>query len=306
MRRFTHTLIPVIVVSFLSCSVSANFAKGTYFSTSLGLNSTSSFDYLGSSTDQGSVCDPFINPSSDSRQTAGCPTEGTGWLTKFDRGSGIATSFFLGWHMDGPGRLQNLSVELEYSLRKSALNQTHSIRSRTGVARDKLSNEIYRAEEHISNISAHSAFANLLYNFGPQHRIQPFLGIGLGLTKTPIEGGRIWVRNHDWTQISTGSNLPNSEEIQRNLAGTTSTVHETIDDMLPSVQLLIGVNVQMTDTWSIGIRGHFVRMDSFEATGGLDVLRSHEVPDGYSSHREIDSLQLFGVGLNLTFLLTSR
>lgn len=290
-------------VCFIGFFVNADLLKNVYVSTGLGINSTSSFDYLGSSTDQGSVCDPVINPNAESRQIAGCPTEGTGWLTSFDNGIGIASTIILGRHVDGTGIWKNLSVEVELAYGESELDQRQSIRSRSGVARDKLSNEIYRAEEHIGKITSHSSFANLRYNFRSEHTTRLYLGVGLGLVRTSIYGGRIWVRNNDWTQISTGSDLPNSEEIRRNLANTTSAVHETLSDSSSTIQFFAGVDFRINETTLIGFRGKYYQLDSFDATGSLDVLRSHEVPANYSSKREIDSLQFLGVGLTLTIHL---
>lgn len=303
MTKSTYILFSILTVCLVAGNIHADALKGMYISTNLGLATTSSFDYLGSSTDQGSVCDPIINPNEESRQIAGCPTEGTGWLSKFDSASGIATAIIVGRHVDGSGILKKLSIELEYSYGESSLDQTQSIRSRSGVARDKLNNEIYRAQEHIGKITSQSVFANLRYNFRSQHKTRPYLGAGFGLVKTSIYGGRIWVRNNDWTQITTGSSLPNSEEVRRNLAGTTSSVHETLNDSSTTMQFFAGVDLQINDTTSIGLRGKFLQVESFEATGGLDVLRSHEVPESYSSKRELESLRVVGVGLTVTIQL---
>lgn len=303
MTKSTYTLISIFTVCLVAGNIHTDALQGMYISTNLGLTTTSSFDYLGSSTDQGSVCDPIINPSEASRRIAGCPTAGTGWLTKFDNASGIATAIIVGRYIEGSGLWKNLSVELEYSYGESSLDQTESILSRSGVARDKLNNEIYRAQENIGKITSQSVFANLRYNFRSQHKTRPYFGTGLGVVKTSIHGGRIWVRNNDWTQITTGINLPNSEEVRRNLAGTTSSVHETLNDSSPTIQFFGGVDLQINDTTLIGLRGKYLQVESFETTGGLDVLRSHEVPESYSSKRELESLRFIGVGLTVTIQL---
>lgn len=294
------SLCSLVSVCLVALGTHAEIFNGVYFSTNLGVSTTSNFDYFGSSTDQGSVCDPIINPSAESRQIAGCPTEGTGWLTSFDNGAGIASTVILGRHINGTGFWKNFSMEVEFSYGESALDQRQSIRSRSSVARDKLSNEIYRAEEHIAKITSLTTFANLRYNLRSEHKTQLFFGVGFGFVQTSIYGGRIWVRNNDWTQISTGSNLPNSDEVRRNLANTTSAVHETLSDESPTIQFFAGVDFQVNNTTLIGLRGKFFQLDSFDATGSLDVLRSHEVPPNYSSKREIDSLRFLGVGLTLT------
>ncbi|MCY3540327.1 MAG: hypothetical protein OXH31_00240 [Gammaproteobacteria bacterium] len=303
MKRSTTTLLFIFTLCLMAGGVNAERFKDVYISTNVGFNTTSSFGYLGSSTDQGSVCDPIINPSEESRRLAGCPTAGTGWLTNFDNGSGIAGTVILGRHINGSGMLKNWSLEIEFSYGESVLDQTQSISSRSGVARDKLSNEIYRAQEHIGTITSNSVFANLRYNLRSGHKTQPYLGFGFGLVNTSIYGGRIWVRNNDWTQISTGSGLPNSEEVRRNLAGTTSSVHETLSDSAPTIQVFTGVDWKFNDSTLIGLRGKFTQFDSFEATGTLDVLRSHSIPEGYASKREIGTLRFFHVGLTITWLL---
>lgn len=303
MKRSTTKLLFIFASCLMVGGVNAERFKGVYISTNVGFNTTSSFDYLGSSTDQGSVCDPIINPSEESRRLAGCPTAGTGWLTNFDNGSGIASTVILGRHIDGSGMLKNWSLEVEFSYGESELDQTQSINSRSGVARDKLSNEIYRAQEHIGTITLYSVFANLRYNLRSGQKTRPYLGFGFGRVNTSIYGGRIWVRNNDWTQISTGSTLPNSEEVRRNLAGTTSSVHETLSDSALTIQLFAGVDWKFNDSTLIGLRGKFTQLESFEAVGTLDVLRSHSIPDGYASKREIDTLRFIDVGLTITWLL---
>ncbi|MYF02537.1 MAG: hypothetical protein F4227_06105 [Gammaproteobacteria bacterium] len=186
MKKSTLTSILIWSVCLVSGIVNASVFNGVYISTSLGLAATSSFDYLGSSTDQGSVCDPIINPIEESRRIAGCPTEGTGWLTNFDNGAGIASTVILGRNLEGTGLWKKWSIEVEFSYGESTLDQTQSIKSRSGVARDKLSNEIYRAQEHIGKITSHSLFANLRYNFRSGSKTRSFLGVGFGLIKTSI------------------------------------------------------------------------------------------------------------------------
>lgn len=303
MKKSVTALVLMLLIGFVVGASNADAFKGAYISTNLGLATTSSFDYLGSSTDQGSVCDPIINPSEESRRIAGCPTEGTGWLTNFDSGSGITSTVIVGRHFEGKGISNKVSIEVEFSYGESTLDQTQSIRSRSGVARDKLSNEIYRAQEHIGKITSHRLFGNLRFNFRSGHKTRPYLGVGVGFVRTSIYGGRIWVRNNDWTQISTGSTLPNSEEVRRNLAGTTSSVHETLSDSSPTLQFFAGVDLQINDSMMVGFRGKFMQVDTFDATGGLDVLRSHEVPVGYFSRRELESLRNYSGAITLTFLL---
>ena len=206
-------VFPAIVLAVLALATAPALAQdngGFYLSSELGINFAPGFDFSGNSTDQGSVCDPFINPDASSRAAAGCPTMGTGWRTLFDGGRGILGGVAAGYRLGGgPDSLLNgLRVELEYVFRESVYEQTSPILSQSGVALDKLSGEIYRAEEHVGSLT-------------------PYIGIGAGFGMTDLDNGRIWARNHDWRQINTARDLPNGEEVRRNLAGTTSFVPGT-------------------------------------------------------------------------------
>ena len=125
----------------------------------------------------------------------------------------------------GPDSLLNgLRVELEYVFRESVYDQTSPILSQSGVARDKLSGEIFRAGEHVGSLTSHNAFGNLYDDFANRSRLTPYIGIGAAFGVIDLDNGGIWGRKHDWRQINTARDLPNGEEVRRDLAGTTSFV----------------------------------------------------------------------------------
>lgn len=301
MQGARNLVIPFIILFWGFTPAMAQMDGSFYLSTDIGMNFTPGFEFVGSSTDQGSVCDPFINPDAGSRQVAGCPTRGTGWKSVFSGGQGVLAGVAAGYRLGGrAGSLMNgLRIELEYVFRESTYDQTSTILSRSGVARDKLSDEIYRAEERVDSLTSHSFFGNVYYDFRSRSRLTPYVGLGAGVSATDLDNGRIWARNHDWMQIETGRDLPNAEEVRRNLAGTTSSFQGRHRATLLGYQVLLGADVAVGESLSIGLKARWADFGTFRATGTLDVLRSHAVPEDYAHDREAGPIRLWGISLNL-------
>ena len=76
-------------------------------------------------------------------------------------------------------------------------------------------------------------------------------------------------------KISTGADLPNYDEIRRNLAKTVSVGQATLSDVLLGFQILFGVDYAITETTSLGLKGRWVRFSSFSDDFIWDPLRSH-------------------------------
>ena len=303
MGALVFRAVVLAVLALAAAPALAQTGGGFYLSSELGINFAPGFDFFGNSTDQGSVCDPFINPDAGSRAAAGCPTMGTGWKSVFDGGRGMVGGVAVGYRLGGgPDRLLNgLRIELEYVFRESVYDQTSPILSRTGVARDKLSDEIYRAEERIGSLTSHNVFGNLYYDFATSSRLTPYVGFGAGFGATDLDNGRIWARNHDWRQINTARDLPNGDEVRRNLAGTTSSLHGNNRDTMVGYQLLLGVDVALSEAVSVGLKGRWAHFGTMRFEGTLDMLRSHDVPDGYVTRREVDGITWVAVSANLKY-----
>ena len=303
MTALLFRAIVLAALALASAPALAHTDGGFYLSSELGINFAPGFAFFGNSTDQGSVCDPFINPDAASRAAAGCPTVGTGWKSVFDDGRGVLGGVAVGYRLGGgPSRLsKGLRVELEYVFRESVYDQTSPILSQSGVARDKLSDEIYRAEERIGSLTSHNLFGNLYYDIANSSRLTPYIGLGAGFGVTDLDNGRVWARNHDWREISTARDLPNGEEVRRNLAGTTSSLHGNHRDSLFGYQLLLGVDLALTDEVSVGLKGRWAHFGTMRFDATLDMLRSHAVPDGYVSHRRVENIALLAVSANLKY-----
>ncbi len=204
-------------------------------------------------------------------------------------------------------------MELEYFYRQSNYDQTADIPLGVGTQGQKLRDEIVQATDRIGSMTSHNLFGNLFYDFDNTSRFTPYIGIGGGVGFTDMEYGSVWARNEDTRnadgsyKISTGADLPNYDEIRRNLAKTVSVGQATLSDVLLGFQVLFGVDYAVTEAVSLGLKGRWVRFGSFSDDFIWDPLRSHEPNlrlDGsepVSGRLKTDNVEFFGVSLNLKY-----
>ena len=308
--RFPHA---IAVMGVLLATGKVASAEGFYVSGELGLAIASGFDITGSSNDRASVCDEYINPSYDEVESSAgysdynCtgPDRGaTGdWQNEFDSAHGVLAGATVGY-----GFGNGFRFEIEYFYRESDYDETSDIPGGSGESGDKLEQEIRTATDRVGTVDSHNLFANLLYDFRNETKFTPYLGIGGGLGFTSMEYGSVWGRNPDAARIMTGDGLPNQAEIRRNLAGAVSVAQTTLDDTLLGFQVLAGVDYEISDSVSLGVKGRWARFESFEDGGVVwDPLRSHapnirlDGSEPVSGFVETDEIEFFGMGVNLKF-----
>ncbi|MYD31810.1 MAG: hypothetical protein F4201_09440 [Nitrospira sp. SB0677_bin_15] len=332
MKQYSSSLLVLVLAIFTMAPGWAQaHSKGFYLSSDIGLNVASGIDTNGYSNDRASVCDEYINPmydqveSSMARDSLGnaysdynCtgPDRGSDddWQNSFDSATGILAGAAVGYnfgkgHPNSP--LSGFRIELEYFYRQSKYNQTSSVVGASGESQDKLNQEVVQADERIGNMDSHNIFANAYYDFANTSRFTPYIGIGGGIGITDMEYGSVWARASDAANISTGSGLPNAEMIQQNLAGTASVVDTTLSDTLYGLQVLFGVDYKMTEAMSLGLKGRWVRFDSFDSGQGSLVwnpLRGHPPNlrrDGSepvaAGIETTNNIQFFGISLNMKY-----
>ena len=306
MKRYVSPLLMFIIATWVVAPGWAQAGSGFYLSGDLGMNAASGIDTTGYSNDRASVCDEYINPAfATVNQTLGyteaddfnCtgPNRGaTGdWQNNFDSATGILAGAAVGYSFAGQNPNSPLSgfrVELEYFYRQSKYNQTSDIDSASGESGDKLDEELVTATDRIGSMDSHNLFANLYYDFANTSRFTPYIGIGGGIGVTDMEYGSVWARNSDASAITTGGQryddddnpigdpLPNADLIQRNLASTASFEDTTLSDTLFGLQILFGVDYAITDAMSLGLKGRWVRFNSFDSGSDSlvwDPLRGH-------------------------------
>ncbi len=331
--KYTSPLLAFVIVTWVMAPGWAQAGSGFYVSGDLGLNVANGMDTIGTSDDRPSVCDEYINPRYDEVETSpGADSNGklystyncTGsdrgaggrWTNDFDGATGVLAGAAIGYSFAGQNRnspLGGLRVELEYFYRQSNYDQTAYIFGGAGTQQDKLTDEIVHATDRIGSITSHNLFGNLFYDFDNTSRFTPYVGIGGGVGFTDMEYGSVWARNEDAMnadgsyKISTGADLPNYDEIRRNLAKTVSVGQATLSDVLWGFQVLFGVDYAITQAVSLGLKGRWVRFDSFTDSFMWNPLRSH-VPnlrrDGsepVSGRLKTSDLEFFGVSVNLKY-----
>lgn len=304
MPRYLHSAFVALSLLVTGTAASQGLPSGLYIHTETGVHHAPSLTLYSSSTDGGSVCDPYINPAAAT--TPGCPTQGSGWTSTFDPTIGVLASMAVGYSLEGRKAaplLQGVRIELSYVFRSSGYDQTAPILGQGGVARDKLSNEVAQATERVSNLASSTVFLNVRYGFRPAARVSPYLGAGAGVSRTELDTSRLWAREFDPAAIATGADLPNGDIVRNNLAGTVSVAQTSNSSALMAVQILAGVEFAVTNSFSLGLAGRYVRHTGYASEDRLDLLRSHDPPGSYVRELETSRLSFLSVGVTTRYTI---
>ena len=330
MKKYTSSLLMLVIAAFVLAPGLAPAHEGVYISSDIGLNMASGLETTGYSNDRASVCDEYINPRYNEVEgsgavdsaTKGTPYSqynctgdrgGTGdWKSKFDSATGILAGAAVGYsfarqHPNSP--LGGLRVELEYFYRQSNYDQS-KVPVGQEESRDKLQQEVVRATDRIDNMTSHNIFGNLYYDFANTSRFTPYIGLGGGMGVTDMAYSSVWARNSDASRIETGYGLPNASQIRQNLAGTVSVAEHTLTDTLWGLQILFGVDYAVTEAMSLGLKGRWVRFNSFDSGQGplvWDPLRGHapnvrrDGSEPVAGGFKTDNIEFFGISLNMKY-----
>ena len=228
---------------------------------------------VGDSNDRASICDEFINPAYAS--VPGCTDVARGvgdsWSVPFGGTLGRQSSAVFGVRL-----LPMARVEAEYVARTSDYSENSPILAAAGVNADKLSNELFLAEEWLGIVSSASLMGNVYLDLPDiVPGATPFVGFGVGIGTTKADYASVWSRSTDPADIATGRDQPNADEIARNLAGTSSSARATMKDTNFSYQILAGFDYPLDDQVSMVVRGRWMAIGEFAGTLVWDPLRSH-------------------------------
>ena len=326
MKIYSSLLLLLVVTTFVLAPGWAQAGSGFYVSGEVGANFAMGLDTTGTSNDRASVCDEYINsdfatvtqtPGYENFKCTGSDRGAGGrWENELEGATGILAGAAAGYSFAGQNQnspVGGLRVELEYFFRQSNYDQTADVPFGVGTQGDKLRDEIMQATDRIGSITSHNLFGNLFYDFVNTSRFTPYIGVGGGVGFTDMEYGSVWARNEDSMnadgsyKISTGEDLPNYDEIRRNLAKTVSVGQATLSDVLLGFQVLFGVDYAVTQAVSLGLKGRWVRFGSFSDDFIWNPLRTHEPNlrlDGsepVSGRLKTSDLEFFGVSVNLKY-----
>ena len=273
-------------------------SDGAYLGMDLGLAIAPSLHINASSNDWGTKCDAFLNPD-QIEVTNECdvqPPQSTR-TNDIDGGVGILSGLTIGY------RLGNFRGEGEYFYRATTHNdQATPDVGNNAILTAKLDQEIDLAEEGIDDVMSHNAFANLYYDIPTTSKFTPYIGVGIGIARVSIDYSSLWTRNVNPATITTF----NDPIMKNRIAGTTSVGAAKFTDTMLGYQALAGIDYQVSDQVSLGIKVRWTDFGEFSARRERDQLRSHDSTIRPGGDRiwygaRTDDIQFFGASLNLKY-----
>ena len=261
---------------------------------------------------KGVRCDPFVNP--DRVQTVEDGQDACGELRvwgpygeSFDGGSGILAGLSVGY------RMGNFRAEGEYFYRGTAYDSTDCpVDLKSGWT--PCGNEEYEdTEDGVDNVLSHNFFANLYYDYRSDSKFTPYVGIGIGLARVSVGYRTLWQRTTDPAKVAdfeTEKDDGTPDEVgialNQSLAGTTTYDRAKMSDTLFGYQALAGVDYQVSEPLTIGLKFRYAAFGEFEAESAYTKIRGHAPVVGTPPRPAIyyirtDDIQFWGVSLNMKY-----
>ena len=193
------------------------------------------------------------------------------WTQQFDEGSGILAGAFLGY------RMGSFRAEAEYFYRGTTyddLDDTIDFVTPTGTTEfqgGKTDQELSIIEGGVDDVLSHNFFANLYYDYRSDSKFTPYVGVGVGFARVSLDFFNRWGRNPNPEAISTFDNTTGTEDqkdmLHGRLAGTTTIGRAKLSDTLFGYQVLAGVDYQVSEPVSIGLKFRWADFGEFEDAG---------------------------------------
>ncbi len=270
--KYAWILLLVSPVCLITTSQAQQTGK-LYIGGLLGISRSPDVTVIGDSNDRSSLCDEYINPLYAAISACTSPNRGEGdsWSVPFDASWGAFASAFIGYRFS-----PSIRVELEHVIRFNNYGQRSSVVSAQGVNADKLSDELFLADEWLGTVTVQGIYANLNFDLsminGP---LVPYVGVGIGLNHSKVDYGSVWTRSPDPKDIRTGRDQPNADEIAQNLAGVASSGHVTMQDYLLTFQGILGAEYSVSERVAFDFRARWMWLDEFAGEIVWDPLRGH-------------------------------
>ena len=274
---------------------------------------TGGFDDWSPAPEQGAEvlghrCDRIINPQG-LQTNAMCP-DSPPWQMgeSFDGGSGILAGLAVGY------RLGSFRVEGEYFYRNANHDSTAQPIDSTGwnpnseleYGRDDASSP--NVEDEVDDLLSHNVFANLYYDYRSDSKFTPYLGVGIGLAKVSVAYRTRWQRSTNPDNITVFA-PGQGEELNQELAGVLTYDRARMSDTLFGYQALAGVDYQVSEPFTIGLKFRYAMFGEFEDESDYTSLRGHDPVIGPGNpptrpatyYIRTDDIQFWGVSLNMKY-----
>ncbi len=311
MKKFLFVLL-VMGLVFSSGQVWAK--DGFYIGGELGIAVAPGMDIEAWDTDVATQCDKFINNNGSgnylvkpSKNCAQSSRDDFAWLQQFDGGTGILAGAAIGY------RMGSFRVEGEYLYRNTTydeLDEGEAIRGNFQQGKDK---ELRIVEGGVDDVLSHNFFANLYYDYRSDSKFTPYVGVGVGFSRVSLDFYNRWARHYEPDRIPTFDDAASGSDAEKDmlnerLVGTTTIGRAKLSDTLFGYQVLAGVDYQVSDPVTIGLKFRWADFGEFEGGDEWDQLRSHGSaigPEAGSPRVRYTALtndiSFWGVSLNMKY-----
>ena len=262
-----------------------------------------------SASGNGTRCDVTINP--DRLQGGDCTDDPQVWAAKesFDGGSGILAGLAVGY------RLGSFRVEGEYFYRGTRYGSTAEPNFDGWVPSDSreyggggaMQEYGGGVEDAVDNLMSHNVFANLYYDYRTDSKFTPYVGFGIGFAQVSVQYRTRWHRTRNADDINVFDRNQPGGELNARLAGALSNDEATMSDTLFGYQALAGLDYQVSEPLTIGLKFRYAMFGEFEDESVYKRLRGHAGVVGNPPTRpatyyiSTDDIQFWGVSLNMKY-----
>lgn len=315
MRKFLSVLIGMGML----CAGPAWAKDGLYLGMDVGVAvapdldiKTGGLDDWSASDTSATRCDVTINPNQIQVAPGECASEPQPWgplAESFNGGAGVLAGLSAGY------RVGAFRVEGEYFYRNAEHNGTANPYP-AGVG----GGGYHTIEDAVDDTRSHNFFANLYYDYRSESKFTPYLGVGIGVARVTVAYRTLWQRSTDVEDISvfetqnpdqseplTHHNLGDSgQALNQQLVGAISYDRANMTDTLFGYQVLAGVDYQMSEPVTIGLKFRYAGYGDFEADSPYTLLRGHasvagNPPVPVTYYIQTDDIQFWGVSLNMKY-----
>ena len=243
-----------------------------------------------------------------------------------DGGTGLLAGVALGY------RLGSFRVEGEYFYRGTTYDSTAAeTLIKDKVTTEKFKRELETVDGAVDDVLSHNFFANLYYDYRSDSKFTPYVGFGVGFSRVSLDYYGVFARRGDPKTITTFSDVKDfdpddyyaaldqgrepalqpcqttvCEDLNRNIAGKTTIGRAKLSDTLFGYQVIAGVDYQVSEPVSIGLKFRWADFGEFEDGREWDQLRSHPSTnlrpgDPVRYKMSTNDIQFWGVSLNMKY-----